>query len=81
MGNLPDNFMVEFHEGVPDKEGYYLVVLTEDTIAYPRKLDVDLCRRKSESDGGGWGWANYYAHNIYAWAALPDAKYERFNVR
>lgn len=43
MGELPDNFRVEFHEGMPDREGYYLVVLTEDSIAYPRK--VDLCRR------------------------------------
>jgi hypothetical protein len=62
-----------FHEGIPEEDGYYLVELNENLGPGSRpdmKFDVDYCRAKSRSDGGGREWINWYPHNIKRWAKI-----------
>ena len=60
---------LEFNEGIPAVDGYYLVELES---GHDKPFDVDYCRAKCPSDGGGREWVAWYAHNIIRWAALPN---------
>ena len=65
---------LEFSEGIPALDGYYLVEL-ESGLDKP--FDIDYCRAKSPSDGGGREWVSWYSHNIIRWAALPNVQAQR----
>lgn len=60
---------VEWHDGIPAADGYYLVELEQGSDV--KTHDVDYCRAKSKSDGGGREWATWYVHNVARWASLP----------
>lgn len=63
---------IEFFEGIPEKDGYYFVKLAIDTLPQNNKpYDVDYCRARAKSDGGGREWVHWYPHNIIGWAELP----------
>ncbi len=62
-----------FFTGIPTEDGYYLVQ-SEPGLTKP--YDVDYCRAKSQSDGGGRDWVNWYPHNVVRWAALPSAQHQ-----
>jgi hypothetical protein len=59
-----------FNEGVPSKDGWYLVKLIPGHVRGGQRYDVDYCRDNGRSDGGGRGWAKWYVHNISHYAAL-----------
>jgi hypothetical protein len=65
---------LEFSEGIPAADGYYLVELES---GHDKPFDVDYCRAKSPSDGGGREWVSWYAHNIIRWAPLANAQARR----
>ena len=63
---------LKFKPGMPAKDGWYLVKLIPGHINGDQKYDVDYCRAKSESDGGGREWVNWYEHNISHYAELNE---------
>lgn len=65
---------LEFHAGIPSEDGYYLVELDQPGLCEDRPYDVDYCRAKSPSDGGGREWVKWYAHNVLRWAYLPNTE-------
>jgi hypothetical protein len=65
-------FELEFHDGIPVEDGWYLVELHQPTHLYDAPYAVDFCRARSLSDGGGREWISYYPHNIKRWAKLPE---------
>ena len=79
--NIADcpNFNLQFIPGIPSKDGWYLVRLIPGHVYGDKKYDVDYCRKKSLSDGGGGGreWVKWYPHNISHYAELPKTKNER----
>lgn len=62
---------IEFKSGIPSKDGWYLVKLVPGHIEGDKPYDVDYCRAKSPSDGGGREWCKWYPHNISGWDELP----------
>jgi hypothetical protein len=60
---------LEFHEGIPDEEGWYFVKLIPGNVDN-KEYDVDYCREKSKSDGGGREWCKWYAHNVSHYAKI-----------
>lgn len=66
---------MEFHTGIPTTDGWYLVELNQPGLSGDgRPFDVDYCRAKSPSDGGGREWVNWYPHNVRRWSCLPNPK-------
>lgn len=64
---------IEWHDGIPGDDGYYLVELKPGVVGN-KTHDVDYCRAKSGSDGGGREWATWYVHNVARWASLPPCQ-------
>jgi len=60
-----------FFDGIPFFDGYYLVELDQPGLSSAKPYDVDFCRAKSPSDGGGREWVKWYTPNIRRWAFLP----------
>lgn len=63
----PMEFTTEFKSGFPPQEGYYLVML-QPGLTTDKRYDVDWFR----INAGKGEWVAYYAHNIQAWAELPN---------
>lgn len=63
-----------FFSGIPAEDGYYLVELDQPGLSEDRSYDVDYCRAKAASDGGGREWVKWYPHNVRRWARLPNIK-------
>jgi len=72
-GNAPSKCDIPFFDGFPEVDGYYLVELDQPGLSSPKPYDVDYCRAKSPSDGGGREWINWCAYYVLRWAFLPTA--------
>lgn len=59
-------FTLEFSDGIPNEEGWYLVRLT----GCDRPYSVDYCTVKVN---GGMRWINYFMYQVTGWVALPEA--------
>ena len=55
-------------DGIPTTDGWYLVKLKPGHVNCDQPFDVDYCREKSPSDGGGREWVTWHPHNIEGWA-------------
>ena len=62
---------LEFHEGIPADDGWYLIELHRPTHLYDAPYTIDFCRARSPSDGGGREWVSSYGHTVKRWAKLP----------
>jgi hypothetical protein len=58
---------LEFYEGMPDEEGWYIVKL-KSTKYSKQEYDVDYCRI-SEITGGS-EWRDYFEHNVSHYAKI-----------
>jgi len=65
-----DPMVMHFSKGLPQLEGWYFVKLLPGHTSGNKKYDVDYCRYKSPSDGGGMEWVTWYNHNIDCWCLL-----------
>lgn len=65
---------LQFLEGIPKEEGYYLVEL-EENVRNGSKMDmfydVDFCRETYTNHGWGMEWVLWYPHNVKRWAKIP----------
>lgn len=66
--NPVDCVVMCFKEGIPEKDGWYLVRLVDGHVNGSQRYDVDYCRDNGRSDGGGRGWTKWYPHNISHYA-------------
>jgi hypothetical protein len=67
----------KFYDGTPAKDGYYLVELDQPGLVDEKPFDVDYCRAKSPSDGGGREFMTWGPHNVRRWAHLPSIDGEK----
>ena len=62
------------HDGMPEKDGWYLVELEEDSaelLSMP--FGVVYCRAIAVAPGGvGHEWVDLESHHIKRWAKLPE---------
>jgi len=83
--NAPKKVQLEFYEGIPLEDGWYLVEIDQpEFLSNPAPYCVDYCRARSLSDGGGREWITYYSQNVKRWANLLFAAYtskQRFYSR
>ncbi len=71
--NAPKKVHLEFYEGIPSEDGWYLVEIDQpEFLTRPEPYYVDYCRARSPSDGGGRDWTTYYPFNVKRWAKLPQ---------
>ena len=63
---------LEFHEGIPDEDGWYLVELDQPGLVHDTPYEVDFCRASSNHGSCGREWISNYVHTVRRWAKLPQ---------
>lgn len=61
---------LEFHEGMPNADGWYLVELEPGTVWDGQPFAVDYCQATSASPSGGREWVNWFPSSVRRWAKL-----------